>query len=362
MKLTNNLAHELTEKGLIPDVIVRRGIRSLLKARLEEIQSDNVEAMAEHQRQFVHMMNQSPIAVLTEKANEQHYEVPAEFFHTVLGKHLKYSCGYWSYGNTYIDKSESDALKLTCQHAQIEHGMDILELGCGWGSLTLWMATHYPNCKITAVSNSRSQGNYILRQANERNLLNIEVITADMNDFNTDKLFDRVVSVEMFEHMRNYQELYKRVSDWLKPEGKFFKHIFVNRTACYLYEDRDASDWMSRHFFSGGMMPSDDLPLFFQDHFSIEQRWRWDGTHYEKTSNAWLSKMDDNKHKLWPLFEQTYGKDFASVWWQRWRVFFMACAELFGYDNGQQWWVSHYLFTKNHSSVNDEHNMPPVRD
>lgn len=350
MNIQNNLAHELTEKGLVPDALIRRGIRSLLKKRLSEISSDDVETMAQHEQQFVAMMNSSPVAVLTEKANEQHYEVPAEFFQTVLGKHLKYSCGYWQGNTQYLDKSESEALRISCEHAQIEDGMHILELGCGWGSLTLWMAKHYPRCKITAVSNSRSQGNYILQEANDLGLLNIDVITADMREFQTQNQFDRVVSVEMFEHMRNYGELYRRISDWLKPDGKFFKHIFVNRSTSYLFEDRDASDWMSRHFFSGGMMPADSLPLMFQDDLKLQHHWRWDGRHYEKTSNAWLLKMDQNRESLWPLFEQTYGKDFASIWWQRWRIFFMACAELFGYQNGQQWWVSHYLFSKQEQS------------
>jgi cyclopropane-fatty-acyl-phospholipid synthase len=350
MNLQNNLAHELTEKGLVPDAIIRRGIRSLLKKRLHEISSDDVESMAKHEQQFVAMMNSSPVAVFTEKANEQHYEVPAQFFQTVLGKHLKYSCGHWQDGTEHLDNSESEALRLTCEHAQIEDGMDILELGCGWGALTLWIATHYPRCRITAVSNSRSQGKHILQEANELKLRNVEVITADMREFQTQHKFDRVVSVEMFEHMRNYAELYKRISVWLKPEGKFFKHIFTNRASSYLFEDRDASDWMSRHFFSGGMMPADSLPLRFQDDLKLQHQWRWDGRHYEKTSNAWLVKMDQNKDRLWPLFEQTYGKDFASIWWQRWRIFFMACAELFGYQNGQQWWVSHYLFSNRKQS------------
>lgn len=346
MKINTNLAHELTEKGLIPDAIIRRGIRSLLKQRLQEVNADNTELLATQEQAFVDMMKQSPIAVLTDKANEQHYEVPADFFKTVLGQRLKYSCGYWENDRISLDSSEIDALRLTCEHAQLQDGMDILELGCGWGSLTLWMAAQYPNSRITAVSNSKSQGNYILQQANAANLFNIEVITADMNDFNVDGRFDRVVSVEMFEHMRNYAELYRRISLWLKPDGKFFKHIFINRAACYLFEDKDASDWMSRFFFSGGMMPSASLPLYFQDHLKFEKRWHWNGRHYEKTSNAWLSEMDANKETLWPLFEKTYGKDFASVWWQRWRIFFMACAELFAFNNGQEWLVGHYLFSK----------------
>jgi len=208
------------------------------------------------------------------------------------------------------------------------------------------MAEHFPDSMITAVSYSASQGEFIRQEAHRRELANIDILTADMNSFAPGGQYDRIVSVEMFEHMRNYRQLYQSVSEWLKPGGKFFKHIFVNRSTPYLFEDTDASDWMSRYFFSGGMMPSDDLPLFFQDHLKIEQRWRWDGRHYEKTSNAWLARMDENKTTLWPLFESVYGKDFASIWWHRWRVFFMACAELFGYESGQQWWVSHYLFCK----------------
>lgn len=346
MKIDSNLAHEMSEKGLVPDTLVRHGIRRLLATRLEEINATDVALMAEAQQEFVDAMNRSDIALVPEKANEQHYELPAVFFQTVLGQHLKYSCGYWEKGVRSLTESEYRALQLTCEHAQLENGMDILELGCGWGSLTLWMAENYPQSRITAVSNSASQGEHIREQARRRGLLNVEVVTADMNNFEPSRQFDRVVSVEMFEHMRNYRVLYKCIHSWLRPGGKFFKHIFVHRTTPYAFEVRDESDWMSRHFFSGGMMPSDDLPLFFQDHLKLEQRWRWDGRHYEKTCNAWLEQMDDARAELWPLFEQVYGKDFAGIWWRRWRMFFMACAELFGYDNGQQWWVSHYLFSR----------------
>lgn len=346
MKINQNIAYQLTERGILPDAMLRQGIRFLLKSRLDEIRVQDCESMGQHEQFFISMMNDSPIALLADKANEQHYEVSAEFFQTVLGDRLKYSCGLWSNNCETLDQSEINALQQTAEHAELEDGQDVLELGCGWGSLTLWMAEQYPQSQITAVSNSQSQGNFIQQRANELNLHNIKVITADMNDFEAPEQYDRIVSVEMFEHMRNYSELYKRISDWLLPDGKFFKHIFVNRATPYLFEDKQNNDWMSRHFFSGGMMPSDSLPLNFQDHLKIDKRWRWDGRHYEKTSNAWLQKMDANKASLWPLFEKTYGQDFASVWWQRWRLFFMACAELFGYDKGQQWWVSHYLFSK----------------
>ena len=224
--------------------------------------------------------------------------------------------------------------------------MDILELGCGWGSLTLYMAEHFPRSNITAISNSASQRDYILAQAALREVNNIKVITCDMNDFKTGETFHRVVSVEMFEHMRNYRLLFRRISDWLKPGGKFFMHIFCHREVPYLFEDRDASDWMSRHFFSGGMMPSRDLPLFFQEQLGIEEQWQWSGLHYEKTANAWLDNMDRNRSSIWPILQQTYGKQATQQWWMRWRIFFMACAELFAYDNGQQWSVGHYSFRK----------------
>lgn len=345
MNMTN-LAHDLTEKGLVPDSIIRKGIRTLLSNRIDEIAARDSETGIDSKQQFVKQMNESPIALLPEKANEQHYEVPAEFFDKVLGSHLKYSCGYWPEGVDNLDESESHALFRTCQHAELTDGQKILELGCGWGSLTLWIAEHYPASHVTAVSNSHTQKAFILKRASERGLTNLEVITSDINDFDTRFTFDRVVSVEMFEHMRNYQELYSRISAWLNPAGKFFKHIFVHRDNPYAFDDKDETDWMSRHFFSGGMMPSDDLPLYFQDDLKLLHRWRWDGRHYEKTANAWLIKMDNRKDELWPLFENTYGIDFAPIWWRRWRVFFMACAELFGYNHGQEWWVSHYLFAK----------------
>lgn len=347
MNSTGQLAFDLTEQGLVPDSVIRRGIRFLVKQRLKEIKSNNAELMAEAQNTFIAHMNESPIALVPEKANEQHYEVPTDFYLQSLGPYLKYSCAYWPQGVTNIADAEIAGLEETCRHAQLEDGQQILELGCGWGSLTLWMAVHYPNSHITAVSNSHSQRRHIEKSARHHNLTNLEVITCDMNDFTTDNdRFDRVVSVEMFEHMRNWAELYRRIAGWLKPGGRFFKHIFVHRTATYAFEDNGPSDWMSRYFFTGGMMPGDDLPLVFQNDLKFIQRWRWDGTHYEKTANAWLTKMDNRKDILMPLFNETYGKDNAQKWWSRWRLFYMACAELFGYENGQQWWVSHYLFEK----------------
>ncbi|HUT41247.1 MAG TPA: cyclopropane-fatty-acyl-phospholipid synthase family protein [Gammaproteobacteria bacterium] len=333
-----------TEQGLVPDTVIRHGIRRLLKNRIDGLRTGDCEFTASSKNDFIRGMNHSAIAPLPDRANEQHYEVPADFFLGVLGERAKYSCCYWNEGVDDLNLAEVTALEVTCERAGLDDGMDILELGCGWGSLTLWMARTYPNSRITAVSNSRSQQQHILRLARQQQLDNVNVLTCDMNDFTSMEQFDRIVSVEMFEHMRNYRALFGRVSDWLKPGGRFFMHIFCHRMLPYAFEDRNASDWMSRHFFSGGMMPSDDLPLHFQQHLQLVQQWRWDGRHYEKTANAWLQNMDRNRDALWPILERAYGAEATRQWWMRWRIFFMACGELFGYENGQEWWVSHYLF------------------
>lgn len=346
MSEATSVAIDWTEQGLVPDVVIRAGIRRLLRQRLAEIEADDCEAGAAAAEAFVEHMRRAPVALVPEKANAQHYELPAAFFNEVLGPHRKYSCCWWPRGTTSLDDAEAKALAATCERAGLRDGQDILELGCGWGSLTLWMAIHYPASRITAVSNSGSQRAHIEAEAARRGLRNVCVITADMNAFDTDSAFDRIVSVEMFEHMRNWPELFRRIHGWLKPAGRFFLHVFAHRTTPYAFIERDASDWMSRFFFSGGMMPSDDLALRFQDHLKLVTRWRWDGRHYERTANAWLANMDARRAVVWPIIEQTYGRENAMPWWMRWRIFFMACAELFGHDNGQQWWVSHYLFER----------------
>lgn len=330
------------EQGLVPDKVVRLGIRRLLKERLDEIADRDAEAAAEMTTAFVRSLGQAPVALLTEKANEQHYEVPAAFFQAVLGPHLKYSCALWPEGVNTLAEAEAAALATTCERAGLANGQNVLELGCGWGSLSLWMAQHYPDSLFTGVSNSHSQREYIAAQARERGLRNLRIITADVNHFETGDRYDRVVSVEMFEHLRNWPEAFRRVAGWLKPDGRFFMHVFAHRSTPYEFVVRDETDWMSQHFFSGGMMPSDDLVLHCQDDLKLQQRWRWNGRHYARTSEAWLANMDAAKPQLWPLFERTYGAD-AAVWWTRWRLFFLSVAELFGYDEGQQWWVSHYL-------------------
>ena len=336
----------LAEKGLLPDAIIRLGIRRLCRQRLVDASNTNEALMEQEHADWIDVLKESPIALVPEKANEQHYEVPPRLFELVLGDRLKYSSGLWPEGVSSLDESEVAMLKLTIQRAGLVDGQDVLELGCGWGSLTLYMAECFPKSKITAVSNSNDQRQFIEERCEERNLKNVEIITADMNDFETAKLFDRVVSIEMFEHMRNYEKLLGRVNVWLKNKGKLFVHIFSHQKIAYPFEDNDDADWMAREFFSGGQMPSHRLLMSFPGQMKIEKDWRVSGTHYEKTSLAWLQKMDKNKAEVLELFKKTYGESDANSWFQRWRIFFMSCEVLFGFNRGSEWGVSHYLFEK----------------
>jgi cyclopropane-fatty-acyl-phospholipid synthase len=336
----------LLEKDSLPDFALRAGICKLLKQRLIDENKGNPEAQQEHFMKLIAELRSSPIAINTADANQQHYEVPADFFVRVLGKHLKYSSGYWKDGVNDIDTSEKDMLELTCQRAELKDGQQILELGCGWGSLSLFMAAKYPDSKITSVSNSHSQKAFIDEQAKQRNITNLTIVTADMNVFQIDGKFDRVVSVEMFEHMRNYDLLLKKVASFLKDDGKLFVHIFTHKKYAYKFELIDETDWMSKYFFTGGIMPSDHLLLYFPEHVTIEKHWRVSGTHYQKTSEAWLGNMDAHKTEIMEIMKRVYGAEQAVKWWVYWRIFFMACAELWGYNNGDEWIVSHYLFQK----------------
>ncbi|NVK21755.1 MAG: class I SAM-dependent methyltransferase [Kangiellaceae bacterium] len=339
-------AIKLVEKGLMPDTIIRSGIRKLCKQRLEEEYAHNCEIQSQRFTNFLEELKQSKIAIKTEEANQQHYEVPAEFYHYALGGNLKYSSAYWYPETISLTDAEQLMLELYCERGQFEDGQEILELGCGWGSLTLYLATKYPNSNIIGISNSHSQREYIQQQAKQRGLSNITIITTDINEFSPNKTFDRIVSIEMFEHVRNYQQLFNSVNSWLDEDGKLFLHIFCHRYLMYPYTEDGDDNWMGKYFFSGGQMPAADTFLHFQEKLSIEQRWLLSGTHYEKTSNAWLANMDKHRDQIIPVFEKCYGKDSAKLWFQRWRIFFMACAELFGYANGNEWMVAHYLFNK----------------
>jgi cyclopropane-fatty-acyl-phospholipid synthase len=337
---------QLLERDLLPDGLLRLGIRHLLRRRLREQCRGDVEAQNAALQALIAQLRRSPIAIETVAANEQHYELPTRFFQLCLGRNLKYSSGLWSPGIQSLDAAEEAMLCLYCERAQIADGQHILELGCGWGSLSLWLAEHYPAAQITGVSNSATQRLHIESECSRRGIGNLRIITCDMNRFDTSELFDRVVSVEMFEHMKNYQLLLAHISGWLKPGGLLLVHIFTHRDYAYHFEARDESDWMARYFFSGGIMPSDDLLLYFQEALQLRAHWRLSGQNYQRTAQAWLANMDRHRIEVRALLSATYGGQHARRWWVYWRVFFMACAELWGFHGGQEWLVSHYLFGK----------------
>lgn len=341
--MSKPITHRLLAAGVLPDALIRRHVRGLCKSRIIEdqyMQSERDSILSA----FVKQLEGQPIALQPDVANLQHYEVSTAFFRKVLGKRMKYSCCLWPEDKpeTGLDRAEEAMLSLTCARAGIQTGMEVLELGCGWGSLSLYLAEKFPGCRITAVSNSSTQKAYIDQQILDQGFENLEVITADMNEFETNRKFDRVISVEMFEHMRNWSMLLSRIRTWLEPDGRLFIHIFTYDGRPYVYDGHDPSDWMARNFFAGGMMPVPELPYQFNSIFRVIEYWNLPGDHYQKTLEAWLRKMDAQKADLFPLFRNECGPN-ALKFWNHWRVFFMSCAEVFGYNEGKNWSVGHYL-------------------
>ena len=336
-----SLMIKMAEHGRLPDLLIRMGIAKLLHERLASIKSNRKTAS-----QWIELLEQRPLAEHTDAANAQHYEIPAAYFKTVLGPHLKYSSGLWNSASDTLESSEAAMLATTCERAELSDGQEILELGCGWGSLSLWMAEHYPRSRITAISNSASQRAYIESTAAKRGLTNLRIVTCDINEFSADQTYDRIVSVEMFEHVRNHRELLRRIQGWLASSGKLFVHIFAHKSDTYLFEPNSSKDWMSKYFFTGGIMPSADLLPTAAETLSLEKSWTINGTHYSQTLEAWLRKQDANQEEVLKIFADCYGPDEAKLWTQRWRMFYMACSELFRYSGGNEWMVMHYRFTK----------------
>ncbi len=338
----------LLKKDIIPDVLLRFGVRQITKRRINRVDKMNVAEKEKFLMNFITERSEGPIAINTEDANEQHYEMPSQFFDLVLGQHKKYSCAYWEDGDT-LDDAESRMLQLVCQRAGVADGQKILELGCGWGAFCLYAAERFPNSHVTAISNSNNQRLYIEKVAKLKGIKNLQVITCDINDLELTEKFDRIVSIEMFEHMRNYHALFNKSAGFLNDEGKLFVHVFCHRELPFTYEVKSKSDWMAKYFFTGGTMPSRDLFHFFNHDLRISQQWAINGNHYSKTLEAWLKKMDRQKNVVIPILEEREGVTESLKWWSYWRIFFLACSEFFSINGGNEYFVVHYLFEKNHN-------------
>lgn len=343
---TTKLMLGALERNLLPDAIIRKLTRLLLASRLRSSYKSSSQLQLSHLIHFVHSLKEMPIAIQTDTAKSQHYELPTSFFKLVLGKHLKYSCCYFSDKQTNLDDAEKVMLDLYCERSGIEDGHTVLDVGCGWGSLSLYIAQKYSNCKVTGICNSTTQKAHIEDRCRELQFKNVEIIVADISTFDMEGSYDRILSIEMFEHMKNYRDLLKKISNWMKPDGLLFVHYFCHKTFAYHFEDVNDDDWITRYFFTGGTMPAANLLLYFQDDVSIVNHWLVNGKHYAQTSEEWLKRMDRNIAYIRPIMEMTYGKDSSVKWIVYWRTFFIAVAELFGYNNGEEWMVAHFLFKK----------------
>jgi cyclopropane-fatty-acyl-phospholipid synthase len=338
---------EAVERGWTPTPLVRLAIRRLCAAQLRTLTRGGPQATAQRQQQFREQSLSGPIALVPELANAQHYEVPAAFYQLVLGPRWKYSSCYWPDGVTTLADAENAALQETTLHAELQGGQRVLELGCGWGSLTFWMLEHYPRLHVTAVSNSHSQRRHLLSEAFRRGVADrLQVITADMNDFEAAATYDRVVSVEMFEHLRNHRRVFERIATWLAPGGKLFVHVFCHRQYAYPFSDGKATDWMGRNFFSGGMMPSDQWLADCAGPLKLEQQWRWNGQHYARTAAAWIANMECHRAQILEILAETHGRREAPRWFRKWRLLFAAGQEMFAMYAGEEWYVSHYRFAR----------------
>ncbi|WVZ79649.1 hypothetical protein U9M48_027204 [Paspalum notatum var. saurae] len=334
------------ERNLVPDAVTRRLTRLLLASRLRQGYLPSAPLQLRSLLEFVHSLGEMPIAIETDKAKSQHYELPTAFFKLVLGRNLKYSSCYFTDGSSTLEDAEVAMMQLYCERAKLQDGQSILDVGCGWGSLSLYIAKKYRNCSVTGICNSTTQKAFIEEQCRENELSNVEIIVADISKFEMERSFDRIISIEMFEHMKNYKSLLKKISTWMKEDSLLFVHLFCHKTFPYLFEDSNDDDWITRYFFSGGTMPSANLLLYFQEDVSVVNHWLISGTHYARTSEEWLKRMDKSITSIRPIFEKTYGKESATKWIAYWRTFFIAVAELFGYNNGDEWMVAHYLFRK----------------
>jgi cyclopropane-fatty-acyl-phospholipid synthase len=335
-----SLAHvvgALVDAGRVPEPALRAAIRAVCALRLRQ------EARRADRAALLASLEAAPIAIETAAANAQHYEVPAAFYQLVLGPHLKYSGAYWPAGVETLGEAEAAMLDLTAARAELADGQRVLDLGCGWGSFALWAAARYPRSRITAVSNSHSQHAFITAAARAAGLRNLEVVTADVTALAFPAAaFDRVVSIEMFEHVRNHRALLARLAHWLAPAGRLFVHVFAHRRWTYPFSDDDATDWMARSFFTGGVMPSADLlPSLVQhdDALSLLAHWHLAGTHYARTAEAWHTNLLAHRTEATAILGSPHH-------FHRWRVFFLACAELFAFRSGTEWSVRHYLIAR----------------